>query len=81
MIACPGFTASNVRFSALTADGKQQGATPRNESKMMTPEEVARIVAKGILRRKRLCLMESEGAPRTSSRSSPRRFSTGCSTW
>ena len=31
MIACPGFTASNVRFSALTADGKQQGATPRNE--------------------------------------------------
>ena len=62
MIACPGFTASNVRFSALTADGKQQGATPRNESKMMTPEEVARIVAKGILRRKRLCLMESEGS-------------------
>lgn len=61
MVACPGFTASNVRFSALTADGKQQGATPRNESKMMTPEEVARIVAKGILRRKRLCLMESEG--------------------
>ena len=52
---------SIVRFSALTADGKQQGATPRNESKMMTPEEVARIVAKGILRRKRLCLMESEG--------------------
>ena len=61
MIACPGFTASNVRFSALTADGKQQGATPRNESKMMTPEEVARIVAKGILKRKRLCLMENEG--------------------
>ena len=44
MIACPGFTASNVRFSALTADG-----------------QVARIVAKGILRRKRLCLMEIEG--------------------
>ena len=61
MIACPGFTASNVRFSALTADGKQQGATPRNESKMMTPEEVARIVARGILKRKRLCLMENEG--------------------
>ena len=28
---------------------------------MMTPEEVARIVAKGIARRKRLCLMEIEG--------------------
>lgn len=61
MIACPGFTASNVRFSALTADGSQQGATPRNEAKMMTPAEVARIVARGILRRKRLCLMENEG--------------------
>lgn len=61
MIACPGFTASNVRFSALTADGTQQGETPRDESKMMSAEEVARIVARGILRRKRLCLMEAEG--------------------
>lgn len=61
MIACPGFTASNVRFSALTADGSQQGETPRDEAKMMTADEVARIVAKGILKRKRLCLMENEG--------------------
>ena len=49
------------RFSALTADGSQQGETPRDESKMMTPVEVARIVERGILRRKRLCLMEAEG--------------------
>ncbi|MBO5895115.1 MAG: SDR family oxidoreductase [Alistipes sp.] len=61
MTACPGFTASNVRFSALTADGTQQGETPRDEAKMMTPEDVAHIVAKGIQRRKRLCLMEWEG--------------------
>ena len=61
MTACPGFTASNVRFSALTADGTQQGETPRNEAKMMTPNEVAHIVARGIQRRKRLCLMEWEG--------------------
>lgn len=61
MIACPGFTASNVRFAALTADGSSQGETPRDEAKMMTPEEVARIVARGIVKRKRLCLMESEG--------------------
>lgn len=61
MIACPGFTASNVRFSALTADGSQQGATPRNEGKMMTARQVARIVERGILRRRRLCLMEFEG--------------------
>lgn len=61
MTACPGFTASNVRFSALTADGTQQGETPRNESRMMTPEQVAHIVARGLKRRKRLCLMEWEG--------------------
>ncbi len=61
MIACPGFTASNVRFSALTADGSQQGATPRNEGKMMSSAEVAKIVAQATGRRKRLCLMEAEG--------------------
>ena len=61
MVACPGFTASNVRFAALTADGTCQGETPRNEEKMMTAEEVARIVARGISRRRRLCLMEWEG--------------------
>ena len=61
MIACPGFTASNVRFAALTADGSQQGETPRNEAKMMTAAEVARIIARGVARRRRLCLMEAEG--------------------
>ncbi|MEG1622645.1 MAG: SDR family oxidoreductase [Alistipes sp.] len=61
MIACPGFTASNVRFSALTADGSTQGETPRNEEGMMSAERVAQIVADGVARRKRLCLMEYEG--------------------
>ena len=61
MIACPGFTASNVRFAALTADGSPQGETPRDEAKMMTAEQVAAIVARDIARRKRLCLMEAEG--------------------
>ncbi len=61
MIACPGFTASNVRFAALTADGSQQGETPRNEAKMMTAAAVGRIIARDVLRRKRLCLMEAEG--------------------
>ncbi len=82
MIACPGFTASNVRFSALTADGSQQGETPRDESKMMTAEQVARIVGRGDSAPQALCLMEIEGrATHFSSRSSPRPSSTGCSTW
>ena len=61
MVACPGFTASNVRFSALTADGSAQGETPRNEAKMMSSEQVAQIIIRGVQKRKRLLLMESEG--------------------
>ena len=61
MIACPGFTASNVRFSALTADGSQQGESPRNESRMMTAEEVAHRIRRGIERKKRTVLMEFDG--------------------
>ncbi len=61
MVACPGFTATNVRFTALTADGSPQGKTPREEGKMMSAEEVARLIIKGIRRRKRLLLMEWEG--------------------
>lgn len=61
MIAAPGFTATNVRFSALTADGSPQGASPRKEERMMTPEEVAARVAKGIRKRKRTLLMDFDG--------------------
>ena len=61
MIAAPGFTASNVRFSALTADGSAQGETPRNEEKMMTAEEVAHRIAKGVWKRKRTLLMDFNG--------------------
>ncbi len=61
MVAAPGFTASNVRFSALTADGTPQGGTPRDEGKMMTAEEVARRIVRGIARRKRTLLMEFQG--------------------
>lgn len=61
MIACPGFTESNVRFSALTADGTNQGESPRNEKGMMTAEQVAGIILKGIVKRKRLLLMDFQG--------------------
>ncbi len=52
MIFAPGFTTSNIRNVALTADGSQQGETPRDEDKMMSAEEVAARMAKGIKRRK-----------------------------
>lgn len=61
MIAAPGFTASNVRFSALTADGSPQGASPRNEDKMMSAEDVAHRIVRGICLRKRELLMDFNG--------------------
>lgn len=61
MIAAPGFTASNVRFSALTADGSAQGESPRDEKNMMTAQEVARRIAKGVARRKRTLVMDFNG--------------------
>jgi NAD(P)-dependent dehydrogenase (short-subunit alcohol dehydrogenase family) len=61
MVACPGFTATNVRFTALTKDGSPQGQTPREEGKMMLAEEVAHRIIRGIQKRKRLLLMEWEG--------------------
>lgn len=61
MIAMPGFTASNVRLSSLTADGTPQGKSPREEGKMMTSEQVAKIIAKGVYRHKRISLMEFQG--------------------
>ncbi len=61
MIACPGFTASNVRFAALTADGSSQGETPRKEEKMMTAEEAAYRIIRGISRRKRFITMDFQG--------------------
>ena len=52
MIFAPGFTTSNIRNVALTADGSPQGETPRKEEKMMSAERVARILARGIARRR-----------------------------
>ncbi|MCF8334899.1 MAG: SDR family oxidoreductase [Bacteroidales bacterium] len=62
LVAAPGFTDSNIRKTALTEDGTQQGGTPRNEGEMMSSEEVARRIAEAVDRRKRsLILTFKEG--------------------
>jgi NADP-dependent 3-hydroxy acid dehydrogenase YdfG len=61
MIAIPGFTASDIRFAALTADGSEQGYTPRNEGKMMSAERAAKLIVNGIQRKKRYLYMDFEG--------------------
>ncbi|MCB0739006.1 MAG: SDR family oxidoreductase [Bacteroidetes bacterium] len=58
---CPGFTASNIRNAALTADGSSQGESPREEIKMMQPEEVADIMIRGIENRKKIITLTTQG--------------------
>ena len=61
MIAAPGFTASNIRSTALAKDGSAHGETSMDEGKMMTSEEVASIIAEGVVNRKRTLVMTSQG--------------------
>lgn len=61
LMAFPGFTASNIRNTALAADGSQQGESPRDEAKMMSAEEVARRIINAIEKRKRTILMTNQG--------------------
>lgn len=53
MIYAPGFTESNIRKTALLADGSQQGETPREEGKMMSSRRVAEIMLNHIRKRSR----------------------------
>jgi NADP-dependent 3-hydroxy acid dehydrogenase YdfG len=57
----PGFVATNVRNTALVADGSAQGESPREEGKMMTSEELAAKIVQGIEHRKRRLTTSYEG--------------------
>ena len=61
LIACPGFTASNIRKTALAGDGSQQGESPRNEDKLMSAEAVAKHIFRGIIKRKDRITLTSQG--------------------
>lgn len=61
LIACPGFTASNIRNVALSKDGTQQGETPLNESKLMPAETVALHIAHAIEKRKDRIVLTTQG--------------------
>ena len=58
---CPGYTASNIRNTAMTNDGSVQGESPREEGKMMQPEEVAQHMIKGIRKRKKVIVLTTTG--------------------
>jgi short-subunit dehydrogenase len=61
MVVIPGFIATNVRKAALVADGSAQEESPRNENKMMSPEELARRIINGIKKNKRQFSTSYEG--------------------
>jgi short-subunit dehydrogenase len=61
MVACPGFTASNIRNTALDKSGKEQGESTLEEKKMMTSEQVATIIANGVENRSRTLIMTTQG--------------------
>ncbi len=61
LLMAPGFTSSNIRYTALLEKGQEQGKTPRSEEKMMSSEKVAEILYKGIVKRKRQIVLSREG--------------------
>jgi short-subunit dehydrogenase len=61
LVACPGYTASNIRKSALNAEGKAQDETPKTEEKLMQPEEVAAHILRAVQLRKRTLVLTLEG--------------------
>jgi dehydrogenase/reductase SDR family protein 7B len=61
LTVCPGFTASNIRKSALTATGRVTGETPMDETEMMSAEDVADHVYHALVRRKRDVTLTLQG--------------------
>lgn len=61
LVFAPGYTSSNVRNAALLADGSPQGTTPKDESNLMSAEEVAQKLAWGLYRKKREMILTALG--------------------
>jgi NADP-dependent 3-hydroxy acid dehydrogenase YdfG len=61
MWVSPGFTASNIRNMARSADGTAQGETPLEEDKLMSAEECANRIIAAIEGRKRSLVMTGQG--------------------
>ncbi len=61
MWVSPGFTASNIRNVARSADGSAQKETPLDESKLMSAETCAEIILTSIEKKKRVVIMTGQG--------------------
>jgi NADP-dependent 3-hydroxy acid dehydrogenase YdfG len=61
MWVSPGFTASNIRNTALNEQGRSQAETPLDEGKLMSAEAVADAILKAINKRKRTLVLTGQG--------------------
>ena len=58
---CPGFTSTQIRHNALTSNGEPQGWTPKDETKMMSPQTVALHLIQAIQQKKDFVVLTKEG--------------------
>lgn len=61
LIACPGYTESNIRKTALDASGSQQNESPLKESKLMSAEAVAEATWNAIEKRRTYLILTLQG--------------------
>jgi NAD(P)-dependent dehydrogenase (short-subunit alcohol dehydrogenase family) len=60
-VVAPDFVLSEIHRRALGPDGRALGASPMQESRIMTAEDCARIVVRAAARRERLVLTSARG--------------------
>jgi dehydrogenase/reductase SDR family protein 7B len=61
LIACPGFTSSNIRNTALDKDGLVQSESPRDEKQMMGPDQVAKYIYQSVKKRQNSLVLTMNG--------------------
>ena len=61
LIACPGYTESNIRKTALDNKGSQQNDSPLKEDKLMSAEAVAEATWDAILSRRQYLILTLKG--------------------
>jgi len=61
LVFAPGYTSSNVRNAALTADGSAQGETPLDEGKLMSAEKCAWYLADSLAKRRSVRILTPLG--------------------
>ena len=61
LIACPGYTESNIRKSALDQNGSQQNDSPLKEDKLMSAEAVAEAIWNAIDKKRSYLILTLQG--------------------